>query len=149
MNTITMSQYVLRINRLSKIVENLAYNVLNNNRRRFHLAGAGIVMEEVYLNFPEGDYQRTGNLFGAFDTQVKRKENGAVLTLFIDPKDDLASYSGSGLYRYYPPYVVEGRFFGTEGKPRPFVKRWTKEVGEMVFEDVRDYVDRTVVKVMT
>lgn len=146
---ITMSQYILRINRLSKIVERLAYDVLHNNRRKFHLAGAGIVMEEVYTNSPEGDYQRTGNLFGAFDTQVKKKPNGATLTLFIDPKDDLSSFSGTGLYRYYPPYVVEGNFFGNRGEPRPFVERWTKEVGEMVFENIRDYVDRTVVKVMT
>ena len=131
---------------MSKIVKDLAYDVLKGNRAKFHLAGAAIVMEEVYVKFPEGDYKRTGNLFNSFESQVDKEENGASLTLFMQPSDDISSYSGGGIYRYYPAYVVEGRFFGNHLDPRPFVNRWHDEVGAMVFDTVKKYIDKTVVR---
>lgn len=144
----TQGQYQLRVNRLSRIVRGLAYKVISTNRQKFHIAGAAIVMEEVYLKHPEGDYKRTGNLFNSFSTLVEKDTNGASLYLYIKPTDDIRSYSGSGLYGYYPAYVLEGNFFGNLGKDRPFVDRWYNEVGELFYTIVRDNIDRTVTRII-
>lgn len=144
----TTGQYRLRTQHQVRVIKNFAHRMLESNKRDFHILGAQVLFRTVYSEHPEGDYQRTFNLFNSFASIVEKEPRGASLTLYIDPDEDIRSYSGEDLYAYYPPYVLQGNFFSKQAAPRPFVERWTEEVGELVFQRARDYIDENIVRVI-
>lgn len=147
-DVITTAQYVLRTKQRGMVFRKLAFDGLNRIRRGAHVLGAQVLFRTVYSEHPEGSYKRTYNLFNAFETNVSQKIDGAVLTLYINPSEDIQSYSGEGIYQYYPSYVLQGNFFGRQSTTRPFTVNWREEVGAYVLKELTTLLSRNLRRVL-
>jgi len=144
----TSGQFVLQTRRRAAFVRLFAQSMLEANREDFHSRGANVLLRTVYTEHPESQhYQRTYNMYRSFRTSISKTQAGAVLVLYLEPSEELQSlYEGE--YDYYPSYVVQGRFFGQQHAHRPVVERWINEVGALVLEKARDYIDHKIVRIL-
>ncbi|GEM_PF-5940981 len=118
---------------------------LKRKQPQYHQQAVELTYQTVYVDFPESDYERTGNLLQSVNAETI--EEGNTMRIFIDPARANIAAASTGTYRYYPSYVLRGIFSWRGVKypgPRLFLDAWYRVIGKRFIRDAQKEFRRAI-----
>ncbi len=140
----TLNQSIVLMARRTANVARLSQKFFQKFKQKYHTMGFNKTWADVYVKFPEGDYERTGDLLNSFSTELITDG----MKLFLNETSTIAAVK-PGEYQYYPSYVSRGIFSRQVKHPgaRNIPSGWKNFLGPIVLDDFRKAVDKEVVRV--